>query len=324
MDTTSAMSFPVRAAFVGMALTLFGAHAQSASSANQDEGKQGFTLHQTVEEVLLYCTVVDRKGHLVTDLDRADFRVQEDKRSVSIGHFTRQDTPVSLSLVLDDSDSMKDKRAALQSGALDLIKLSNPSDEVSLTNFADEAYIDQDLTTDLGTVQHALTSSNSVSGGTALFDTLISASDHLSARAHNSKRVIVVMTDGKDNASGADLRAAIQRVQSADGPVIYAIGLLYDLTGPDARRARKELSELADDTGGIAFFPRAATEIQQTAAQVAADIRSQYMIAFRPLPDSSGGNAYHTVAVHAAAPAHGSLQVRTRKGFFRHPGNAAP
>lgn len=107
-----------------------------------------YTLHETVQEVLLYCTVFDHKGNLVTDLDRAAFKVAEDKVPAAITHFTNKDVPVSLALVLDDS-GLKEKRPAAQSAAIDLIKASNPEDETSLTNFADTAYLDQDFTSDV-------------------------------------------------------------------------------------------------------------------------------------------------------------------------------
>ncbi len=267
-------------------------------------------------EVLLYCTVLDRKGNLVTDLDRAAFKVRESKLPAAIVNFNHKDVPVSLALVLDDSGSMAAKRSATQGAALDLIKASNPEDETSVTNFADAAYLDQDFTKDISQLETALVQSKTVSGGTALFDTLIGAANHLTEAAHHSKRVIVVVTDGRDNASAADLAAAIRRVQTANGPVIYTIGLLYDVPGSDARRARHDLQQLSDETGGIAFFPSSVDEVDKIAAEVAKDIRNQYTIAYRP-PANASTEEYRTIAVEASSPGHNNLQVRTRKGYLR-------
>jgi Ca-activated chloride channel family protein len=275
-----------------------------------------FVLHENVQEVLLYCTVLDRKGHLVTDLDRAAFKVRENKSPVVITNFNHRDVPVSLALVLDDSGSMAVKRAATQAAALDLIKASNPEDETSVTNFAETAYLDQDFTKDLAQLQTALGQSMTVSGGTALFDTLIGAANHLAEASHHSKQVIVVVTDGRDNASASDLITAIRRVQTANGPVIYTIGLLYDVPGPDARRARHDLQALSDETGGIAFFPASVDDVDLIAAEVAKDIRNQYTIAYRP-PGSPTNEEYRTIAVEASSAGHGHLQVRTRKGYLR-------
>ena len=275
-----------------------------------------YTLHQNAQEVLLYCTVLDRKGNLVTDLDRPAFSVFEDKHPVVLTHFNHKDVPISLALVLDDSGSMKDKRAAVQSAGLELIKASNPEDETSVINFADTAYVDQDFTDNLPRLQTALAQSKTVSGGTALFDTVIEAANHLSKDSHHSKQVIVLVTDGRDNASAADLSAAIRRVQATDGPVIYTIGLLYEVPGIEARRAHHDLQSLSDETGGIAFFPGSVEQVEEIAAEIARDIRNQYTVAYRP-PSNATGRVYHTIAVRASEPGHGSFTVRTRKGYMR-------
>jgi len=298
-----------------------GAQAQDASRASQSD--QTYVLHQRVEEVLLYCTVLDHKGQLVTDLERPAFTVLEDRKPVSVTHFARKDVPVSLALILDDSGSIKEKRAAVQDAALTLIKASNPEDETSVTNFADKPYLDQELTDDVSQLAKALKASSTISGGTALFDTVISGADHLAASAHRSKQVIVVVTDGNDNASEADLTAAIRRVQRADGPVIYAIGLLYDAPSEQARRAHKELLSLAEETGGIAFFPSSVSEVDRIATEVARDIRNQYTIAFRPTANAAK-DSYHTVAVSAAGAGRHGLTVRTRKGYLRASTEQAP
>ena len=289
-------------------------HAQAGNSASQTSST--YVIHQRVEEVLLYCTVIDHRGELVTDLAQLAFKVLEDKKPVPITHFARNDVPVSLALMLDNSGSMKEKRLAVQAAALTLIKASNPDDETSVTNFADQAYVDQELTGNMAQLADALGKSKSISGGTALFDTVISGADRLSKTAHRSKQVIVVVTDGNDNASEADLAAAIHRVQRADGPVIYAIGLLYDVPSSEERRAHKELLALAEETGGIAFFPASVGEVDRIAAEVARDIRNQYTIAFRPGANGTNGS-YHSVVVNASDPGRHGLTVRTRKGYFR-------
>lgn len=195
--------------------------AWAAPQEQRSSDQQPYTLHQRVEEVLLYCTVTDHSGQRVTTLLPSDFHVLEDKKPVRVLRVKQEDVPISLALVLDSSASMKDKRAAVNTAALDLITASNPNDETSLTNFADTAYLDQDFTQNQGTLCSALSANQSVSGGTALFDTIIRAANHLSDKATHSKQVIVVVTDGNDNASTADLQAAITRVQRSDGPVVY-------------------------------------------------------------------------------------------------------
>ena len=304
----------VAASLVSLAEAKAG-YAQDSTGPG-DHDSSPFVLHQKVEEVLLYCSVLDHQGSPVVDLDRSAFTVLEDKAPVRITHFDHKDVPVSLSLVLDDSSSMKEKRAAVQIAAADLIRASNPLDETSLTNFADTTYLDLDFTGEFAKLQAALAQSKTVSGGTALFDTIISTANHLSRDAHHSKQVIVVVTDGRDNASEADLSAAIRRVQTANGPMIYTIGLLYDVPGAEARRARHDLLALSDETGGVAFFPSSVNEVDRIANQVAKDIRNQYTVAYRP-PATSGAAGYRTITVAAASSSHGKLTVRSRKGYLR-------
>ena len=291
------------------------AHPQESPVKN-DNDSSTFVIQQKVEEVLLYCSVLDHQGNQVLDLDRSAFKVFEDKAPVTITHFDHNDVPVSLSLVLDDSSSMKEKRLEVQAAAADLIRASNPLDETSLTNFADAAYLDQDFTNNFAKLEVALAQSKTVSGGTALFDTIISTADHLSHDAHHGKQVIVVVTDGRDNASAADLAATIRRVQTANGPAIYSIGLLYDVPGLEARRARHDLAALSDETGGIAFFPDSVDDVDRISIQVAKDIRNQYTIAYRP-PVASRSAGYRTITVAASSSSHGKLAVRTRKGYLR-------
>lgn len=308
-----------------MAILLAAEHAIAQSSVPADgpaPDKQPFVLHSTVQEVLLYCAVLDHSSHLVLNLNRNNFAVKENGHPATILHFDHKDVPISLTLALDDSASMREKRSTVGSAALELVRASNPEDETAVMNFADTSYLDQDFTTDAGRLRSALEQSKTVSGGTAMFDAVIAAAAHLTATAHHSKQVIVVVTDGQDNASANDLLAAIRRVQAANGPVIYSIGLLYDVPGAEARLARHDLQALSDETGGLAFFPASVGEVDRIAAEVAHDIRSQYTVGYRP-PADAGGGMYRTIAVTAADPQHGKLTVRTRRGYVR-VSNATP
>lgn len=284
---------------------------QRDSRQQQD---QPFVLKQSVEEVLLYCTVVDRSGKPSMQLEQSAFKVREDGKTVAISHFSKDEVPVSLALLLDDSTSMKQKRQVVPSGALQLLQGLMPGDETSITNFADTAYIDQRLTGDLAQLKRVVTEGKPIAGGTALFDTVISGADELAAHAQQHKQVVVVITDGKDNVSGANLVEAVHRVQRSDGPVIYAIGLLYDLPGSQERSSRKELTTLAEQTGGIALFPKSADEVDRVAKEITDDIHHQYTITFHPNRNFAPGS-YHSISVDVRSGGQGHLTVRTRKGY---------
>lgn len=296
-------------------VTLLAVSAGAQSAAPQHKPPAPYTFEVNAEEVVLNCTILDSKGQLVSGLDKSNFRVTEDGIPQSIVSVQHRDTPVSIGLLVDNSGSMRSKRAAVASAALDLVKASNPGDETFVINFSDQAYLDQEFTSDLGLLQNAL-AHLSLSGGTALYDTIVTAADKMERKAAHPRRVLIVITDGEDNASRLSLDEAIHRVQDMQGPVIYSIGLLFsgDSSGGERRRARHALEALASQTGGIAFFPSSLQEIDAVAAEVARDIRNQYVLAYHSTRISTA--AYHSVRVQAQAPGHGKLIVHTRAGYY--------
>jgi Ca-activated chloride channel homolog len=303
------------AAFVILLSGSFSADAQNTTTTTQVQqpkpGSSGaFTLRVDAEEVVLNCTVLDSKGELVNDLTKSNFKVFEDKALQTILSLQHQDTPVSIGLLVDNSGSMSTKRAAVAAAALDLVKASNPQDESFVINFSDQAYLDQDFTSDLDKLQGGL-SHLSQSGGTALYDTVVTAADKMERSATRPRKVLIVITDGDDNASKLTLDNATHRVQDMQGPIIYSIGLLFG--GDKSRHAKRDLQALSGETGGIAFFPATLRDVDSVAAEVARDIRNQYAVAYHSPQASMGG--YHTVKVEAHASGHGRLTVYTRSGY---------
>jgi VWFA-related protein len=299
--------------------------AEPSKTPTGDVTKQGggFVVHADVEEVSLYVTVLDNKGVVVQDLKRDDFRVLEDGIQQNLLSFQHTDIPVSIGLVIDNSGSMYKKRPSVNKSALDLILASNPKDEAFVVNFADDAYIDQDLTSDSNKLKDGLSHIES-RGGTALYDAVVASADKLAADAHRPKQVIVIITDGEDNASTLNLEQAIRRVQQLSGPVIYSIGLLFgdEMSHGEVRHARRALEMLSGETGGIAFFPKSLDQIDQIAAEVARDIRSQYTLAYHSSKPSSDPG-FRKISVTAQSKGQGKLNVRTRTGYFPSVKNAA-
>jgi len=275
-----------------------------------------YTLHANAYEVRLNVAVVDNSGRSVQTLDKDAFRVFEDNTPQTISSFRHEDLPVSLGILIDSSGSMYDKRAAVDATSLDLVKLSNPQDEAFLVDFSWEAFIDQDFTNDIGKLQQGLSYIKS-SGGTAIYDALVASADYLSKNAKHPKQVLLVITDGEDNASSATLEAAIRRIQDFDGPVVYCIGLLFgdDTNKSESRQARRVLETLSEQTGGVAYFPKSLKEVDAIAKEVANDIRTQYTIAYHSTkPPEQGG--YRVVRVEAKDRNYGKLSVRTRSGYY--------
>jgi VWFA-related protein len=290
---------------------------QESGVITKEQGR--FVLRADAFEVRLNASVIDSAGRTVDSLPQDAFHVYEDGVPQTILSFRHEDLPVSLGILIDSSGSMYDKRAAVDAASLDLVKLSNPKDEAFLVDFSSEAYIDQDFTDSIAKLQKGLSYIKST-GGTALYDAVIASADYLSKNAKRSKQVLLIITDGEDNASSATLEQTIRRVQDLDGPAIYCVGLLFgtDVGRSEARHAREVLSELAEQTGGQAYFPRALQDVDEIAHEVAQDIRTQYTIAYRSTkPPSLGG--YRTVRVDAKEKGYRNLQVRTRTGYFPHP-----
>ena len=272
-----------------------------------------YTMHEDVDEVLLNCAVVNEKGQPVIDLVRGDFRIWEDGVVQTTTSFLHHDQPVSLGILVDNSGSMLDKRPAVKAAALNLLRASNPQDSTFIVNFSDRAFLDQGFTTDINALNRGLSRIDS-RGTTALYDAVAASADELARNAKFPKQVLLVITDGADNASRLELQQAIDRVQSLGGPVVYTIGLLFDVDRDEAERARTALEKLSAQTGGIAYFPQSLDDVNNIAMAVAHDIRDQYTIGYR---SSKAANipGYRSIRVEVAGR-RSKLIVRTRRGYY--------
>jgi len=174
---------------------------------SQDQGETDngvFVFKKEVEEVMLQATVADDKNHLVTNLDKSAFAVFENNQPQTITSFRHEDIPVSMGIVIDNSGSMREKRDKVNRAALNLVRSSNPQDQVFVVNFNDEYYLDQPFTSDINKLREALEKVEA-RGGTALYDAIVASADYLKKNAKLQKKVLFVVTDGEDNASRESL-----------------------------------------------------------------------------------------------------------------------
>jgi Ca-activated chloride channel homolog len=288
------------------------AKSQQAPETQQKDDQGVFVFKKDVDEVLLHATVVDDRQHIITDLDRGAFTVFEDGKLQNIVSFHHEDIPVAMGIVIDNSGSMREKRNKVNQAALNLVRASNPKDEVFIVNFNDEYYLDQDFTNDLLKMKEALEKIDA-RGGTSLYDAVVASADHLKRNARLDKKVLFVVTDGEDNASNENLEQAVKQLQVENGPQVYAIGILGEEEHP--KRAKRALEIIAQRTGGIAFFPKTLDEVDAISKTVAHDIRNQYTIGYKPTnPRAAGG--FRTVRVEAKAKGHGKMVVRTKSGYY--------
>jgi len=273
--------------------------------------------------VVCHTTVVDKNNRLVTDLPESAFSVTENGVPQTIKEFRREDVPVSLGLIIDNSGSMREKRAKVAAAALDLVKASNKDDEVFIVNFNDDAYLDlphgKDFTNDIAEMEEALSHIDS-RGGTAMRDAIRMSIDHVKQKGHRDKKVLVVVTDGNDNSSLISLENLVKAAQQSE-VLIYSVGLLSEEERREAVKAKRALEELATATGGETFFPKELSDVDRIAADVARDIRSQYTIEYSPSNTAMDGS-YRVIKVAVNAPGHPS--VRTRSGYYATPDQGSP
>lgn len=271
--------------------------------------------HSDTRLVVLHASVTDKKGKLVMNLNQQAFKVFENGQPQQVKIFRREDVPVSLGIIIDDSGSMSTKRSRVEAAALEMVRNSNPQDEVFIINFNDDAYLDVPFTNDIHKLEQGLARIDS-RGGTAMRDAISSSLDYMAKNAKKDKKVLLIITDGNDNASSISLEKVVARANQSD-TLIYAIGLFTEEEKHEATKARRALNELCNATGGLAFYPKEVSEVQSLAVEVARDIRSQYTIAYTPSIQALDGS-YRQIKVTVDAP--GKPVVRTRSGYYATPG----
>jgi Ca-activated chloride channel family protein len=281
---------------------------------NAPENKQG-RIALNVNLVVLHTSVLDDRGKFVDGLTEDNFRVYEDKVEQKLSVFKREDIPVSMGLVIDNSGSMRDKRPRVNEAALTLVQSSNPQDEAFVVNFNDDFYLDldKDFSSSIPELKEALERIDA-RGSTALYDAIIGSLDHLK-KGSKEKKVLLIVTDGEDNTSRNNLEKTIREIQKTD-TVIYTIGLLGQENKKSAKTAKRALTEIAQASGGVAFFPENVEDVHAICEQVAHDIRHQYTLAYYP-SNSARDGSFRTVHVDVIPPrGHGKLVARTRNGYY--------
>lgn len=272
------------------------------------------TFHAETNRVTLHVSVLDKNDRLITDIPKSAFHVYENDQEQEILLFQREDVPVSMCILIDSSGSMRDKHASVTAAALALVRASNPEDEVCFVNFNDEAFIDQDFTNDVGKLEEAMSRIDS-RGGTAMRAAISASMDWVLKKGKHDKKVLVVVTDGNDNASGDNpsLEALVRKVRDSE-VLVYLIGLLNDEVRSEARKARRALEEIAGASGGVDYYPKDLDEVKTITPQIAKEIRNQYTIAYRPSNENLDGS-YRRIRVEVKGVRNVN-GVRTRSGYY--------
>jgi Ca-activated chloride channel homolog len=314
IDKKRARRFRFVAALVALIALPCVAGSQTSSPPRSRQDSAGdYTISVSVNLVVLSAIAQDHKNALVSGLSKDDFQVYEDGVLQLVQYFSHEDIPVTVGLVIDNSGSMKPKRADVIAAALAFARSSNPKDQMFVVNFNEKVSFglpDNTPFTDQTDQLEVALSRIAADGETALYDAVAVALEHL-RKGTRDKRVLIVISDGGDNASKHKL-ADVMALAGRPDAIIYTIGI-FDAEDED--RNPGVLKRLAKDTGGEAFLPKTLEDILPICEQIAHDIRNQYTLAYVPTNKKRDGR-YRVIEVKASGTGRGRLSVRTRTGYF--------
>lgn len=300
------------AALAGLACAQQGAAPQQAPS---------YLIRLNVGEVLVQTNVLDKKGRSITTLPASDFTVYENGVQQTVKSFSHDNAPVSVGILVDNSGSMRPRRIQVDQAALNFVRASNPQDEVFIAKFNDIYRLVAPFTNSIPALEKGLGEVDPESS-TALYDAVINSVHYMNQHATRTKRVLLLITDGQDDASSHSLEQTLRLLASQDAPLIYCIGIFDRSDGRSTRRAsEKVLLQFADDTGGVAYFPKNLNQVDAITKKVAQDIRLQYSLVYRSNQTTPG---YRTIRLEVKDPHLKHLTAHTRRGYLPSGGGGKP
>lgn len=281
------------------------------------ESSPPYVISKNVNLVVVPVVVSDKNGRFVSGLNASNFNIYENGRQQQITLFRAEDIPVTAGLLVDHSGSMAAWRPQVIEGARAFVQVSNPQDREFVVNFTNTIALglptNITFTNDIDLLERAI-SGGPRGGSTALYDAIAVALRHLQADEHE-KRVLILISDGGDNASKQDFHGVLHMAQAAN-VIIYAVGLLEEHSADQNPGVLKKLTK---ETGGKAYFPSSPSEVVDVCKAIAADIRQQYTLGYEPPNDAPSGfrpSGFRRIGVSVSAPGRGKLSVRSRSGYF--------
>ena len=272
---------------------------------------QPTTFRAEARLVVLHVTVTNGHGELVTNLDRNAFRVFEDGRAQTISLFGRDDVPISLGVIIDNSGSMRSLRSSVEAAALAFVRASNPLDEVFVLNFADTPRIDVSFTNDVHVLEAGIARVDSI-GGTAVRDALELGETYLREHATHDRRALLVITDGNDNASAVST-SQLRKVVERSNTTIFAVDLVHEPRTATAGAGDRDLEELTKVSGGVMHRVTSIADVNQVVLDLAQQIRHEYTIAYTPANPVLDGSFR---AIRVKVTGDGGLTAQTRRGYW--------
>src|SRR5262245_8099019 len=269
------------------------------------------------ELVSLTVTVTDGYDRLVTGLNKRDFELFEDKVKQDISHFSEDDAPINLGIIFDVSGSMKGKIDRARDALKAFIQTSHNDDDFFLVSFNQRANLVSEFTNG-ETLINKLTLVNP-SGQTALYDATYLGVEKVKQGRHN-RHALLLVSDGQDNSSRYTYGELRRRLKEA-GVQIYCIGIVEMGGGAGGSldvQGQANLEEIAQSTGGKAFFPRSAAELEDITTRIALELRHQYSIGYNPTNVKRDGQ-WHKIKVNVNAKSAknlSNLRVQHKEGYY--------
>ncbi len=295
-----------------LALVAAGYYQKSAPTAGNGQDASNYTIRTTSRLVLLDVSVKSREEGFVSGLTQDDFKVYENGKLQQITQFANADIPVTVGILVDESGSMRPKRAEVITAALEFIKGSNPLDEVFVINFNEKArrgLPDTVLFSDNINQLSAALWQGVPEGRTSLYDAIEMAL-HQTDMGRRDKKTLLVISDGGDNISTHKLPDVMHDVLESI-VTIYTIGI-FDEDDPEANPV--VLKQLAQVSGGGSYFPKTLDEVVPICRQIAKDVRTRYTIGY--IPELNNGKPERQIKVVASMPTGQKLNVRTRTRYL--------
>ena len=290
-------------------------YGKTAAVKSVRDSMEGSRLKVNVDLILVNATVTDRRQGFVTNLGKENFRVFEDKVEQTICQFSNVDLPASIGLVMDISGSMTDKMTRAREALAAFLKTSNQLDDYFLLTFANRPVMETAFTSDIASIQNRLALKRA-RGATTLYDAIYLALESIK-HGQNPKKAILVITDGEDTASRysmADIRDALRESDCQ----VFVIGILSAGLPNDSLgfSVSDLLTDIAETSGGTAFFPSSTDELTDICEKIATEIKSEYVLGYAPSNAARDGR-WRKIKIRVHAPDEGrSLSIHSKRGYY--------
>jgi Ca-activated chloride channel family protein len=295
-------------------LLSFGLSGSESATLAFSQTKNSPALSVDVDLVLLNATVTDSRNRHVTGLTKESFQVWEDKIEQEIQYFSSENVPLSVGIIFDTSGSMQNKLTDARTAANTFLRMGEKEDEYFLVEFSDSPHLVTDLTTDITKLQNRLLLTRA-KGMTSLYDAMYVGLERV-GHGSNARKALLLITDGEDNHSHYSFSDVKEFAKEHDVQ-IYAIGIVDDeSTQGTSYRGRALLQDLANLTGGRAFFPSSINELEGICAAIGVDLKNQYVLGYRPSNRLADGKWRKIKVKINRAKGVPSLSVRAKTGYY--------